>query len=90
MLCEEESKGMLMMPTQSLTRDGLSFNEDKAVETKYSIASINVTHMHYVSARTMSGLYHSAFLKQCAPKISKLTKKRDKSVWKKEPIQPLL
>jgi hypothetical protein len=46
MLCEEESIGILTMPTESLTRDGLSFNEDTAVEAKYSSASINVTCMH--------------------------------------------
>jgi len=46
MLCEEESIGILTMPTESLTKDRLSFNEDTVIEAKYSIASINVTYTH--------------------------------------------
>jgi HKD family nuclease len=46
MLCEEESIRILTMPKQSLTMDGLFFNEDTAIEAKYSTASINVTYMH--------------------------------------------
>jgi hypothetical protein len=38
----------------------------------------------------MSALCHSAFLNQCAAKISGLAKKKAKSAWKKDYIQPLL